>query len=107
MASSVWRAGRQALQLCSGALLGPRPRPPRCALPSSQRVEEGRTYYDFEFTAKSKTYTRHAAGSVTVGNGAPGGQRGGTCLPALRARSHHRPPTPPLNPAPRQASFTR
>lgn len=33
-------------------------------------MQEGRRYYDFEFTAKSKNYTRHALASVTVGNGA-------------------------------------
>lgn len=34
-----------------------------------QRVQDGRTYYDFEFTAKSRSYTRHVLASVTVGNG--------------------------------------
>ncbi len=34
-----------------------------------QRLANGRKYYDFEFTAKSKNYTRHAVASVTVGNG--------------------------------------
>ena len=34
-----------------------------------QRVTEGRRYFDFEFTAKSRGYTRHALASVTVGNG--------------------------------------
>lgn len=33
------------------------------------RQKDGRTYYDFEFTAKNPRYTRHAAASVTVGNG--------------------------------------
>ena len=39
---------------------------------ASQRVVDGRPYYDFEFTARSGGaggYTRHAAGSVTVANG--------------------------------------
>eukprot|EP00887_Chlorella_sp_A99_P004260 scaffold15.g4260.t1 len=31
--------------------------------------EDGRRYYDFEFKADSRTYTRHALASVTVGNG--------------------------------------
>lgn len=43
----------------------PKPPHPRCL----QRVEEGRRYYDFEFTAGNKNYTRHALASVTVGNG--------------------------------------
>jgi hypothetical protein len=34
-----------------------------------QRVVDGRKYVDFEFTAKASNYTRHAVGSVTVGNG--------------------------------------
>lgn len=37
--------------------------------PCPQRVDNGRRYYDFEFTAKSRGYTRHALASVTVGNG--------------------------------------
>ncbi|KAI7840950.1 hypothetical protein COHA_005380 [Chlorella ohadii] len=35
----------------------------------NERVTEGRRYFDFEFTAKSRGYTRHALASVTVGNG--------------------------------------
>lgn len=31
-----------------------------------QRVVDGRRYYDFEFTAQSKSYTRHALASITV-----------------------------------------
>ncbi|KAL4448280.1 hypothetical protein ABPG75_005499 [Micractinium tetrahymenae] len=38
-------------------------------LGASERVDNGRLYYDFEFTAKSRGYTRHALASVTVGNG--------------------------------------
>lgn len=40
-------------------------RPVNCV----QRTSNGRKYYDFEFTAKSSVYTRHALASVTVGNG--------------------------------------
>lgn len=36
---------------------------------AAERVQEGRTYYDFEFTAKNPRYIRHALASVTVGNG--------------------------------------
>ncbi|EFN56417.1 hypothetical protein CHLNCDRAFT_13502, partial [Chlorella variabilis] len=34
-----------------------------------ERTTNGRKYYDFEFTAKSRGFTRHALASVTVGNG--------------------------------------
>lgn len=34
-----------------------------------ERELNGRTYYDFEFTAATPRYTRHAMASVTVGNG--------------------------------------
>lgn len=36
---------------------------------AGERTSNGRKYYDFEFTAKSSVYTRHALASVTVGNG--------------------------------------
>ena len=86
MAADWWRQQARAaaaLQLRSGRLIqhsssnhpdvafaGPahaRALPAACALP--QRVTEGRRYFDFEFTAKSRGYTRHALASVTVGNG--------------------------------------
>lgn len=35
----------------------------------NERTNDGRLYYDFEFTAKNSGYTRHALASVTVGNG--------------------------------------
>jgi photosystem II oxygen-evolving enhancer protein 2 len=38
-------------------------------LNSAARVADGRTYYDFEFTAANRVYTRHALASVTVANG--------------------------------------
>jgi hypothetical protein len=40
-----------------------------CPVNCVQRTSNGRKYYDFEFTAKSSVYTRHALASVTVGNG--------------------------------------
>ncbi len=45
-----------------------------CALVSCllQRMQDGRRYYDFEFTAKTRNYTRRALASVTVGNGEAG-----------------------------------
>lgn len=36
---------------------------------SEVRETDGRKYYDFEFTASTPRYTRHACVSVTVGNG--------------------------------------
>ena len=34
-----------------------------------QREIDGRTYYEFEFATKAKTYIRHALAVVTVANG--------------------------------------
>ncbi|GAB4817393.1 hypothetical protein N2152v2_004439 [Parachlorella kessleri] len=36
---------------------------------ANERMQDGRRYYDFEFTAKTRNYTRRALASVTVGNG--------------------------------------
>lgn len=36
---------------------------------ATERQSAGRRYYDFEFLAKNKNYTRHAAASVTIANG--------------------------------------
>ncbi|CAN8254523.1 unnamed protein product [Cochlearia groenlandica] len=36
---------------------------------ASERDVDGKTYYQFEFTAKARNYTRHALGTVTVFNG--------------------------------------
>ena len=49
-------------------------------------MTDGRRYVDFEFTATSRGFTRHALASVTVGNGAPlAGQRQGPRRAAVRA----------------------
>ncbi|XP_057819256.1 psbP-like protein 1, chloroplastic isoform X2 [Cryptomeria japonica] len=34
-----------------------------------ERTAEGRNYYTFEFVAKAPNYTRHALGTVAIGNG--------------------------------------
>ena len=55
---------------CSPCRIDARSSSPACCLPAClQRTDKGRVYYDFEFTAKSRGYTRHALASVTVGNG--------------------------------------
>ena len=36
---------------------------------AAERMQDGRRYIDFEFLAKSKSYTKHALASVTIANG--------------------------------------
>lgn len=38
-------------------------------LGATEKTSNGRTYYEFEFAAKSPTYIRHAVAAVTVANG--------------------------------------
>ena len=34
-----------------------------------QRDVDGKAYYTFEFTAQAPNFTRHALGTITIGNG--------------------------------------